>query len=187
MDSFNILAQFVGICAMAFNILSYQQKTRRRVIAFQLAGSFLFCVNFFMLGATVGGILNAIGAVRAVVFLNKEKLHADRAPWLVGFTAAYVGSYVLTFTLFGAEATASNLVIELLPVIGMIATTISFRYTEAKTIRKFGLISSPSWLVYNIANFAIGAIICEVLSLCSILIGMLRLDRTTKSPDVSNG
>ena len=59
----------------------------------------------------------------------------------------------------------------------MIATTISFRLTDAKSIRRYGLISSPSWLVYNIVNFAIGAIICEVLSLCSIVIGMIRLDR----------
>lgn len=180
MDLYTVAAQVVGLFAMAFNILSYQQKSRKGVITFQLAGSFLFCANFFMLGATVGGILNGIGAVRAIVFLNKDKLHADRLPWLLGFTAAYIVSYVLTFTVLGKEATAANLIIELLPVIGMIATTISFRYTDARTIRRYGLISSPSWLIYNIANFAIGAILCEVLSLCSIVIGMFRFDRKAK-------
>ena len=176
MDLFHIAAQAVGIAAMAFNILSYQQKSRKGVIAFQLGGSILFCLNFFMLGAVVGGILNGIGIIRALVFLQKEKLRADRLVWQAGFTVAYILSYVLTFTLFGKEATAANLIVELLPVIGMVATTFSFRCTDAKTIRRFGLISSPSWLVYNIVNFAIGAIICEVLSLGSILIGMWRFD-----------
>lgn len=177
MDSKTLIAQVIGLFAMAFNILSYQQKTRNRAIAFQLCGGILFSVNFFLLGAIVGSILNVIAAVRAIVFLNKEKLKADHPAWLAGFIATYVLSYVLTFTLFGKEATAVNLIVEFLPVVGMTATTISFRLSDAKAIRKYGLISSPSWLVYNIANFSIGAICCEVLSLCSILIGMLRLDR----------
>lgn len=172
-----LFAQIVGLLAMAFNILSYQQKTRSRAIGFQLCGGLLFAVNFFLLGAMVGAILNVIAVVRAIVFLNKERLHAGHPAWLLGFGAAYLASYVLTFTAFGKEATFFNLLVEFLPVIGMTATTISFRLTDAKAIRRYGLVSSPSWLVYNIANFSIGAIICEVLSLGSILIGMFRLDR----------
>lgn len=182
MDFYNLIAQGIGILAMGFNILSYQQKTRNRAIAFQLCGGFFFAINFYLLGAIVGSLLNVVAVVRAVVFLNREKLHADRPVWLVGFVAVYALSYLLTFTLFGTEVTAKNLIVELLPVIGMTATTISFRFTDAKAIRKFGLISSPSWLIYNIANFSIGAICCEVLSLGSILIGMLRFDSGAKQP-----
>lgn len=173
----DLTVQIIGLFAMAFNILSYQQKTRTRAIGFQLFGGLLFSIHFFMLGAIVGGLLNAVAVIRAVVFLNKEKLRADRLPWLLGFIGVYLASYVLTFTVFGMELTAGNLFVEFLPVIGMTATTISFRLQDAKAIRRYGLISSPSWLVYNIANVSIGAIICEVLSLGSILIGILRLDR----------
>lgn len=177
METRELFAQAIGLLAMAFNILSYQQKTRNRAIAFQLCGGALFAVNFFLLGAIVGSILNVIAAIRAIIFLNKEKLKADHPAWLAGFTVTYILSYVLTFTAFGKEPTAANLIVEFLPVIGMTATTISFRLSDAKAIRKYGLISSPSWLIYNIANFAIGAICCEVLSLISIVIGMIRLDR----------
>ena len=177
MDQKAIIAQGIGLLAMAFNILSYQQKTRNRAIAFQLCGGALFAVNFFLLNAIVGSILNVIAAIRAIIFLNKEKLHADHPAWLAGFVVSYLASYVLTFTAFGKDPTLMNLIIEFLPVVGMTATTISFRLNDAKSIRKYGLISSPSWLVYNLANFAIGAIFCEVLSLFSIVIGMIRLDR----------
>lgn len=175
-----LIAQVIGLFAMAFNILSYQRKTRLGVIGFQLFGSALFAVNFFLLGATVGALLNVLSAIRAIVFLNKEKLRADHPLWLAGFTATFLASYVLTFTLFGKEATALNLIAEFLPVIGMVATTISFRYTDAKTIRRFGLISSPCWLIYNLFAGSIGAICCEVLSLGSVLLGMWRLDRKKK-------
>lgn len=173
----NLTAQLIGIAAMGFNILSYQQKTRSRAIAFQLGGALLFSVNFFLLGAIVGSILNVVAAVRAVVFLNKDRLRANHPAWLAGFILVYLLSYVLTFTVFGKEATPVNLLVEFLPVIGMTATTLSFRMSDAKAIRRFGLISSPSWLIYNIANFSIGAIACEVLSLCSIVIGIFRYDR----------
>lgn len=181
MKPFELIAQIIGIIAMGFNILSYQQKTRSRAIGFQFFGTALFAVNFFMLGAVVGGILNIVGTVRSVVFIYREKFHADHPAWLIGFIAAYLASYILTFTLFDKEPTALNLIIEFFPVIGMVALTFSYRLTDAKAIRRFGLISSPSWLIYNIANFSIGAICCEVLSLCSIIIGMIRLDRNSKT------
>ena len=171
------IAQGVGLLAMAFNIFSYQQKTRERAIAFQLCGGGLFAVNFLLLGAYVGAILNVIAVIRAVVFLRREKFNANHPAWLVGFLLSFLGSYLLTFTVLGKEMTPANLVVEFLPVIGMTATTLSFRLTDAKAIRRYGLISSPSWLVYNIFCFSLGAIICEVLSLGSILIGMRRLDR----------
>jgi len=180
MKSIELIAQIIGIAAMAFNILSYQQKTRSGAIAFQLVGASLFAINFLLLDAVVGGLLNVIGAIRSIVFLNKEKLRADHPAWFAGFTAAYLASYILTFTLFAKEPTAVNLIVEFLPVIGMVALTISYRQSDAKAIRRFGLISSPSWLIYNIANLSIGAICCEVLSLGSIIIGILRLDRSQK-------
>lgn len=176
-----LIAQIIGLFAMAFNILSYQRKTRLGVISFQLFGSALFAVNFFLLGATVGALLNVLSAIRAVVFLNKQRLKADHPLWLAGFTIVFLISYVLTFTAFGKAPTALNLITESLPVIGMVATTISFRYTDAKTIRRFGLISSPCWLIYDLAAGSIGAICCEVLSLGSVLIGIWRLDRNTKA------
>lgn len=177
MDTIEITAQIIGLVAMFFNLFSYQQKTRKGAIICQLFGTILFTINFFMLGATVGAIMNFIGALRAVIFINKEKLKADHIGWFIGFTVIYIASYVLTFTVLDKQPTAVNFVLEFLPVIGMVATTHSYRLTDAKAIRKFGLISSPVWLIYNIANFSVGAIICEVLSLASIIIGIVRLDR----------
>lgn len=180
METTEIIAQAIGIFAMAFNLLSYQQKTRKGAIVFQLFGTTLFTINFLMLGAMVGGLLNLVGAIRAIIFINKEKLRADHIAWQIGFIAVYFASYILTFTVFGKEATVFNLIVEFLPLIGMIATTISYRFSDAKSIRKFGLISSPAWLVYNIANMSVGAILCEVLSLGSIIIGIVRLDKKKK-------
>lgn len=73
-----IIAQGIGILAMIFNIVSYQGKKQSAVIALQLVGGAFFAINYLMLGAIVGGLLNIIAAVRATVFLFKDKLKTDR-------------------------------------------------------------------------------------------------------------
>ena len=176
-----IIAQGIGIFAMVFNIFSYQQKNQKTVILFQLFGGMLFGIHYWMLGAVVGALMNVIAVIRAIVFIFKERLRADHIAWTVGFIAVFLASYVMTFTVFGKAPTLPNLLLEFLPVIGMTALTIGFRCRDAKAIRQFGLISSPAWLIYNIANLSIGAICCEAISLISIVVGMLRLDGKKKS------
>ena len=177
MKPIEIIAQIIGIVAMVFNILSYQCKKQKAVIAMQLFGGAFFAANFLLLGAAVGGILNILATVRAVVFLFKEKLKADRLPWFVGFVLCYIAVYILNFTLFQKEVTPFNLIAELLPVIGMVALNIGFRMKDAAAVRKWGLVSSPAWLIYNIIVGSWGAIICEVLTLISVFVGMFRHDK----------
>ena len=183
MTPVEIVAQTVSIAAMAFNILSYQQKTKWGVLVLQFFGSLLFATSFFLLGSYVGACLNAIGAFRAIVYANRRIFRSEHILWLFAFSLLFVGSYVLNFTVLGMEPTPHHLIIEVLPVIAMIATTVSFRLTGARAIRRLGLLSSPCWLIYNIAALSIGAILCEALSLVSIVIGMLRFDRKTAKKD----
>ena len=176
MEPIEIIAQAIGIVAMVFNILSYQGKKQKTVITLQLFGGLLFAVNFWMIGAKVGGILNVIAVLRALIFLLKDKLKADSVFWLIGFVLSYITVYILTFTTFGTELTPWTVIRELLPVIGMTALSVGFRLKDAANIRKCGLVSSPAWLIYNIAVGSWGAIICETLTLISIFVGMFRHD-----------
>lgn len=177
MEPHEIIAQVIGIFAMACNILSYQQKTQKGVLILQLGGGMLFAINFFMLGATIGGLLNVIAVIRAIVFIFKDKLHTDHIAWFVGFIIIFAICYALTFTVFEKAPTPENFIIELLPVIGMVALTIGFRMKDAKSVRLLGLVSSPAWLIYNIIALSIGAIICEAISIVSIFVGLIRFDK----------
>lgn len=177
MEFNEILAQSFGILAMILNIISFQCKNQKGIIALQLFGGALFSVNYFMLGATVGGMLNIIGTLRAIVYLFKEKLKADRIGFLIAFVISYIAIYVLNFAVFGKEATPFNLIIEILPVIGMTALNIGYRLKRAADVRRCAIISSPCWLTYNIVAGSWGAIASEILTFSSIIIGILRHDR----------
>lgn len=172
---YNIIAQGFGILGMVLNISSYQAKKQKTLILIQFFGCLFFTINFFMLQAYTGAILNAIGVVRAVVYTNKEKIKNLKVVSAI-FMVVYVLSYFATFFVFGKPVTILNIIIEILPVIAMIAATISFSMKTASSVRKFAFITSPSWLIYNCVNVAIGGILCEAIGLLSVIIGVIRLD-----------
>ncbi len=171
-----IIAQIISIFAVGFNCLSFLQKKKSTLLILQLLSSVMFTVNYFLLGALAGAIINIVSIVRAIVFLWKDKLHSDNLIWTAGFITAYLASYASVFLIFDKEPTPINLIIEFLPVIAMTAIHLSLRYTNTKMVRRYGLVSSPSWLVYNIAIFSIGGMICEALNFVSIIIGILKYD-----------
>ncbi|MBQ7902023.1 MAG: YgjV family protein [Clostridia bacterium] len=179
-----IFAQAIGIAAMIMNVCSYQRKSQKKIIVMQFFSSVLFCINMLMIGALMGGLMNIAGIARAVVFFNKERLGRSKPWWIAGFTVLYFVLYVCTFTVFGKAVTVPNLIVEFLPVVGMTSMTIGFAVNSAKYTRLLGLINSPSWLIYNIANGAIGGIIAEVFGIVSIMAALLRFSRNGESDDL---
>ena len=175
-----LTAQIIGIVAMVINVLSLQMKSQRNIIRTQLIGSVLFAINMYMLNAVMGFILNVIGVARAIVYSNKKFFKAENKIWTYIFLIAYVSAYGLTFTVFQKEATTKNLIIEVLPLIAMYATTLSFAMKKSSDIRKFVFISSPLWLTYNIVNKAIGGGMCEIFGLISNITAIIRLDMNKK-------
>lgn len=161
---------------MILNIIVFQQKKQKNVLLFQFFAALTFAVNYLLLGAIVGGLLNIVGALRSVVFYFEEKTKARGLIWLIVFIIAFGVSYPLTFLAFETPAIPKNLIIELLPVLAMIIATVALRTGKSKTVRSLGLISSPMWLVYNCFSGSIGAIASEILNLASIIVGIIRLD-----------
>lgn len=172
----NLFAQLLGFVGMGLNLTSFQLKEQKKLIRLQFYSSIVFAAHYLLLGAITGCVLNIVGIARAFVYSNKEKDWARKPFWLYLFVAAYIGVYILTFTVFGKEPTTRNLLLELLPVLGMTAVTVGFKLEKASHVRLLALSNVPTWMVYNIFNGSIGGTLTEVCCLISVLVGMLRLD-----------
>ena len=172
----DLFVQILGIVAMFFNIFSFQQKKQKNIIAMQFVGGALYAIHFFIMEAYVGALLNASTIIRAVFFMNAEKF-GKKIKGIAGFfVVLYLAFYVCTFTVFGKEATAFNLITEFLPIMGMSIMTIAFAFDNAAMTRKIGLINSPAWLIYDAVNKSVGGVLCEIFCLTSIITGIIRLD-----------
>ena len=147
----------------------------------QLIGSSLFFVNYFLIGAWVGALLNVLSMLRAIVYWKRELFRADKIIWVYAICLADIAVYVMSFTVFGTEPLLENFLVELLPVAGIMLTTVSFYLGDARRVRFIGLFNAPLWLTYNIIVFTVGGIVCEAVGLCSIVIGILRYDIRKKT------
>ncbi len=171
-----LAAQFLGFVGMALNLISFQLKEQKKLIRLQFFSSIVFSCHYLLLGAMTGCLLNIIGIARAYVYSHKEQAWTQSKLWLYGFCASYFVMYGLTFTVFGKEPTAYNLLLELLPVIGMICCTVGFYLENAAQVRRLALMNAPTWLTYNLFNGSIGGALTEVFCLISVIVGIIRLD-----------
>ena len=164
----DIVAQAFGIGAFIVAMLSFQQKKQKTIAFMQFVSSALFTVNYLMLGATVGFWLNIVGMVRGLVFSQRERREWARH---IAWPAAMITACALIVMLNGIS------LLNILPVVGMIFSTLALRAEKASTVRLLSLGSVPCWFIYNFASGTIGGTLTEIANLVSILVGMLRLDR----------
>ncbi len=162
----NIIAQGLGVVGLICAVISFQQRSHRSIVLLQIMSCGAFCAHFAMLGAYTGAALNLIGVFRAVVFVNKGKKWADSRAWLFLFCGMSVA--VGTFSWNGF--------ISILPILGMICTTVAFWVKTPKYVRLIALPSSPLWLVYNLVNKSYAGVVTETINMASIIIAMIRLD-----------
>ena len=173
---YTFLAQLLGIFGLGCNVISYQQKKKVTLILCQLFGGLFFSIHFFMLGDYIGAMLNAIALVRAIIFAKVIKTRSSERIWMWIFLLLCTATYPLTFTVFGGEASPFTLGLKLLPVIAMCVGTVSFTMENAGKVRFLSLFNSPLWLINNIVEVSWGGILCETLSLVSIVLGIVRHD-----------
>lgn len=161
--------QVTGILAMALIILSFQPKKIAGFYILQLSGNVLFAISFLLLGNVSGSLMNAIGVVRAVMMLALGK---KRPIWaLVLVNALFVAAAIFAGTA-GGEGIAC--VVSLIP---QVVGSFSMWYGSGKAIRWIQLcVISPFWLLNNtVVTLSYGGIICEVFSMISTIIYLIRV------------
>ena len=69
----NIIAQVIGLLAVAAFLLSYQQKKRSGIILLNVCSRFLYILQYLMLGAFSGALLDILAAGASVIAERKQK------------------------------------------------------------------------------------------------------------------
>ncbi len=172
-----IIAMIISIIAMIFIVLSFQIKNKIPLFVVQIIGMLLFMVSYFFNASGIGVIINLINLIRNVVYIfikaNNRKLERVTCICLM---VAYAASYAV-YTAVAGLSLADNLW-NALPVIGAlfgtIGTLLASKSVNMYRAWKYG--DSVCWLSFNIniGLGAIGGIICEVLTLISLTVGILR-------------
>ena len=66
-------ANAVGVLAVVIFVLSYQQKTRRGIVVCNVISRALYVLQYILLFAFEGAVLDIIGIIASVLAQNKDK------------------------------------------------------------------------------------------------------------------
>ena len=163
-----LLAQIIGVFAVITFLLSYQQKKRKNIIVWNATSRILYILQYLILGAFEGVVLDILGTVSSVAAQKKDSkiIKKNLIFFIIG-----INLLILTAGLFLYEN-----IFSLFPIVGVILHTSAFWITDEKIIRRVSFIGSPFWLVYNLASLAYGSAIGDILSMISIGTAIYRYD-----------
>ena len=159
--------QLIGFIAMGLGIGSYQAKHRTTILIIQSTAGVLWGLQFFLLASPAGLINNVIALARNVLYAQKEKHAWARSLLLPAcFILLVIAAGCYTFTKEGA--------VGLLPTVAMLIQTVAYYITNERIIRILALFVSPLWLIYDALAGSSAGVLCEALTMISIVIALFR-------------
>ena len=164
-----LIPQAVGVVAVAFFFLCYQLKARKSIIFCNLTSRVLYILQYLLLGAFSGAVLDVLGVVVSVVAERSDR----------GFVKKHKKLFfcLTNLAVIGAGLTlaiVSRNPIDLLPIVGVTFHTAAFWLKDEQTIRCVSLIGSPFWMVYNLLSKAYASVIGDVATIGSLVIALIR-------------
>lgn len=161
-----IAANIVGIVAVVTFVLSYQQKTRKGIVICNAISRALYVVQYLLLFAFEGAVLDILGIVASVLAQKKDSPFIKKHLKLVvtGVNLAIVAAGILLY----------KNPFSLLPMFGVLLHTGAFWLTKEKNIRIVSFLGSPFWLAYNLYSHAYGSAVGDVMTMVSIATAMIR-------------
>ena len=164
-----IIPQIIGFFAVAAFLLSYQQKKRRSIILLNTVSRALYILQYLLLGAYAGAVLDVLGAVSSLLATRKDKGFIARHPRLVLLS---VDALIVAAGISIAVLKKSPW--ELLPIAGVLLHTTAFWISDERIIRRVSLLGSPFWFVYNFVSLAYFSAVGDLLTMLSIVIAMIK-------------
>lgn len=162
------IGQIIGIAAMILNIVAVQFKKPRQLFICRMVSSFLWGLNFLLLGSPTGAIINIVNIIRSVFLLRRQ---TTAKPFLWITMALYTAAGLITMD----YSVSLLMVIDILIILSQLIDSAGMWTNDFKKIRYCQLFAiSPVWLVHNILVFSIGGIITEVFTIVSTIIAMYR-------------
>ena len=162
----DIVVQLIGGLGVLASIISFQCKKHNSILLFRTINEFIFAVQYFLLGAYTGMIVNLFGCVRNIIFtrqLSKNKK-----------TTFHIILFSIIFVIFGLAVWQGPK--SLLIIVAKVLSTLAYGSKNTTIVRSTIFVTSVSWLIYNYFIFSIAGILCESFTLLSLIIGIIRLD-----------
>lgn len=163
-----IIANIIGVVAVALFLISYQQKKRKNIILCKFFSGTFYVLQYILLGAFEGAILDTIGTAATFLASKKNNGFVKKRLRIIiaAVNIAFVVAGILSYRNF----------VSVIAVLAAMFEVNALWFTREKTIRLISLVSSPLWLTYNILAGAYGSALGSALAAVSLIIAIYRYD-----------
>lgn len=165
-----LLIQGIGFVGILSTVLAYQCRSYGPIMVLRTLNELIFTVQYLFLGAYTGAAVGVLGCIRNTLFLRYTRKGKSTRGWQAVFCVLFTGVSILTWT--GLES--------ILTIIAKLASTLSYGSSNPRVIRLVTLCSSSCWLIYNAYVFSMAGVLAEVVTLASVVVGILRFDLIRK-------
>ena len=173
MDTTFIIAQAFGILGLIFNVISFQAKRNKILFVCQALGGLSFAMNFILIGDIASCLFNVMNLVRGIIFIKSKKKVSE----IILVEVLYVACFA--FSLSRIWGNWFDIFLSLLTFLALVILSFVMWKGNPRHIRYIQLgISSPAWIVNNIFHFTLGGLLCEVFSICSVVISLIRFRKS---------
>lgn len=161
---FYIVSQIFALAGTIFSLIAVQKRKKVQLLKYNTLASFCAIFHYVFLGAWSGMAAKIIATVRngiAVYEASKNK------------TSKLIPAFFVTLYIIGGIVSFESW-ISLLPIAAASIYTVAIYTVDVSKIRKYALLGSSLWLIYNICVFSIVGIISETIFIVDDLTAIYR-------------
>jgi hypothetical protein len=154
-----VLSQILIAVAICVDILSFQFKERRKILACLVVSTLLISSHFMLLEHWTAAILGLLSVAR---YSSSMVTTSRRVMWIFLIS-------ILAISIFSFEG--------LLSILGSVATvitTVAAFGKNDKRLRQLMLVGTTIWIVHNYLAGSPGAVFMEAIFITSNLVGYFR-------------
>lgn len=171
MKIFDIITQVIGFGGFALAVLTFQSNKHKNITLIKCASDALFVIQFIMLGAYTGAIMNGIGCIRNITYANIVEKKKDIRPAVAIFSLIVIVAGIFTW----------NGPISLLAIAGKLLSTLSYAFKNPRNVRRMTIPVCLVWAIYDLVCNSWAGVLTEIFTLSSIAIAYFRFEYKKKN------
>lgn len=170
-----VIAQVLGLIATGTSMACYQLKNEKHILVGQFLTNLLMSVNFGLLGGVSAAWVCMVAAFATILMFLANKKGGDKKKQvkkilIIIFFAVFIIGSVITYQSWP----------DVIVCICALLFTLSIAQEQSGKIRSIMFFNSSLWIIYDVVLGAWTSIILHGMTLTSIIIGKVRLDRRKK-------
>ncbi|HID91548.1 TPA: YgjV family protein [Candidatus Gracilibacteria bacterium] len=163
----NPWAQLIGFAGFGMSLLTFLSNNNEKFMIRMTMSSFIWAIHFLLLGALSAGFLNAVDVIKNLLAIKYP--FNKKISFAIVIVYIFIGFYLYSYIDKGTE---SAKIINLIPVVASILSTIILFTLKGVWMRIAFTIMLLGWFTYNISNGSIGGALTDLVLFITGLYGI---------------